>query len=35
VSRITRDLFRVTGLAKYVRSFETEKEALDYLTGNA
>jgi hypothetical protein len=25
----------VTGLAKYVRTFETEKEALDYLTGNA
>ena len=35
VSRINRDLFRVTGLAKYVRSFETEKEALDYLVGNA
>ena len=35
VSRIHRDLFRVTGLAKYVRSFETEKEALDYLAGNA
>jgi len=35
VSRITRDLFRVTGLEKYVRSFETEKEALDYLSGNA
>lgn len=35
VSRIIRDLFRVTGLAKYVRSFETEKEALDYLAGNA
>ncbi len=35
VSRINRDLFRVTGLAKYVRSFETEKEALDYLSGNA
>jgi anti-anti-sigma factor len=35
VSRINRDLFRVTGLAKYVRSFETEKEALDYLIGNA
>ncbi len=35
VSRITRDLFRVTGLAKYVCSFETEKEALDYLAGNA
>ena len=31
VSRINRDLFRVTGLEKYVRSFETEKEALDYL----
>jgi anti-sigma B factor antagonist len=35
VSRINRDLFRVTGLEKYVRSFETEKEALDYLSGNA
>jgi anti-anti-sigma factor len=35
VSRINRELFRVTGLAKYVRSFETEKEALDYLAGNA
>ena len=35
VSRINRDLFRVTGLEKYVRSFETEKGALDFLTGNA
>ena len=35
VSRINRDLFRVTGLERYVRSFETEKEALDYLSGNA
>jgi len=35
VSRINRELFRVTGLEKYVRSFETEKEALDYLAGNA
>jgi anti-anti-sigma factor len=35
VSRINRDLFRVTGLEKYVRAFETEKEALDYLSGNA
>jgi len=35
VSRINRDLFRVTGLEKYVRSFETEKEALDFLAGNA
>ena len=35
VSRINRDLFRVTGLEKYVRSFDTEKEALDYLSGNA
>jgi anti-anti-sigma factor len=35
LSRINCDLFRVTGLAKYVRSFETEKEALDYLAGNA
>jgi len=35
VSRINRDLFRVTGLEKYVRSFETEKDALDYLAGNA
>ena len=35
LSRINSDLFRVTGLEKYVRSFETEKEALDYLAGNA
>ena len=35
VSRINRDLFRVTGLAKYVRSFDSEKEALDFLSGNA
>ncbi|HEY5461327.1 MAG TPA: STAS domain-containing protein [Deferrimonas sp.] len=35
LSRINSDLFRMTGLAKYVRSFETEKEALDYLAGNA
>ena len=35
LSRINCDLFRLTGLAKYVRSFETEKEALDYLSGNA
>ena len=35
VSRINRDLFRVTGLEKYIRSFETEKEALDFLAGNA
>lgn len=34
LSRINSDLFRVTGLAKYVRTFETEKEALDFL-GNA
>jgi anti-anti-sigma factor len=33
VSRINRDLFRVTGLAKYVRSFDTEKDALEYLSG--
>ena len=35
VSRINRDLFQVTGLARHVRSFETEKEALDYLSVNA
>ncbi|GAB4229141.1 MAG: hypothetical protein OHK0028_03160 [Deltaproteobacteria bacterium] len=35
VSRINRDLFQVTGLAKYVRSFETEREALDFLSGSA
>ncbi len=35
VSRINRDLFQVTGLAKHVRSFDTEKEALEFLTGNA
>jgi anti-anti-sigma factor len=35
LSRINSDLFRVTGLAKYVRTFETEKDALDYLSGNA
>lgn len=33
VSRINRDLFQVTGLSKYVRTFDTEKEALDYLSG--
>jgi anti-anti-sigma factor len=33
VSRINRDLFQVTGLSKYVRSFEKEYEALDYLAG--
>ena len=33
VSRINRDLFQVTGLAKYVRSFDKEKEALEYLAG--
>jgi anti-anti-sigma factor len=33
VSRINRDLFQVTGLAKYVRSFDREKEALEYLAG--
>ena len=31
VSRINRDLFRVTGLERYVRSFERENEALEYL----
>jgi anti-anti-sigma factor len=35
LSRINCDMFRVTGLEKYVRSFTTEKEALDYLAGNA
>jgi anti-anti-sigma factor len=35
VSRINRDLFQVTGLAKHVRSFETEREALDFLAGSA
>jgi len=35
VSRINRDLFQVTGLAKHVRSFDTEREALDFLAGNA
>jgi anti-anti-sigma factor len=35
VSRINRDLFRVTGLEKHVCSFETEKEALAFLAGNA
>jgi anti-anti-sigma factor len=33
VSRINRDLFQVTGLSKYVRSFDGEKEALEYLAG--
>jgi len=33
VSRINRDLFRVTGLERYVRSFEKENEALEYLAG--
>lgn len=31
VNRLNRDLFQVTGLAKYVQSFETEKEALEFL----
>ncbi len=35
LSRINCDLFRMTGLSKYVRAFDTEKEALDYLSGNA
>ena len=35
VSRINRELFQVTGLAKYVRSFERENEALEYLAGEA
>jgi stage II sporulation protein AA (anti-sigma F factor antagonist) len=35
VSRINRDLFSVTGLSKYVRSFDTEQEALAFLSGNA
>ena len=35
VSRINRDLFRVTGLERYVRSFEKENEALEYLAGEA
>jgi stage II sporulation protein AA (anti-sigma F factor antagonist) len=35
VSRINRDLFQVTGLSKYVRSFDTEQEALEFLSGTA
>jgi len=35
LNRINCDLFRLTGLAKYVRTFDTEKEALDFLAGNA
>jgi len=35
VSRINRDLFQVTGLSRYVPSFETEKDALEYLVGSA
>jgi len=35
LSRINRDLFRVTGLEKYVRTFESEKEALDYLAAGS
>jgi len=35
VSRINRDLFQVTGLTKYVRSFDTEQEALEFLSGTA
>jgi len=31
VSRINRELFQITRLAKYVRSFDTEKDALEYL----
>lgn len=32
VNRLNRDLFQVTGLTKYVRSFETEGEALEFLS---
>jgi anti-anti-sigma factor len=35
VNRINRDLFQVTGLAKHVRSFDTEQEALEFLSGTA
>ena len=35
VSRINRDLFQVTGLSKYVRSFDTEQEALEFLSATA
>jgi anti-anti-sigma factor len=32
VNRLNRDLFQVTGLTKYVQSFETEGEALAFLS---
>ena len=35
VNRLNKDLFQVTGLTKYVQSFETEREALDFLSGTA
>jgi anti-anti-sigma factor len=35
VNRLNRDLFQVTGLTKYVRSFDTEREALDFLSRKA
>ncbi len=35
VNRLNRDLFQVTGLTKYVRSFDTEGEALAFLSGAA
>ncbi len=35
VNRINRDLFQVTGLSKHVPSFDTEQEALEFLSGNA
>lgn len=31
LSRINRELFQMTGVAKYVRTFESEEEALAYL----
>jgi anti-anti-sigma regulatory factor len=35
VNRLNKDLFQVTGLTKYVQSFETETEALEFLSGTA
>ncbi|MBP2674868.1 MAG: anti-anti-sigma factor [Deltaproteobacteria bacterium] len=35
VNGINRELFQLTGLAKYVQSFDTEEEALAFLSGPA
>ncbi len=35
LSRINRELFQMTGVARYVRAFETEEEALGYFNQSA